>query len=553
MPVRRPERLRRHDDRDHRHHAAVLHERRHRSSASRPAQERRASSTVAPGTYRFHLTGARPDGRPVDPHRLSQRRLDVSVRRHLVGRRHRRRPTSPPARTSTSSSTAPGTCRSTRRRSTETRSPSAAPASAPGCSSPARRPSSPTDAPSATTSPAACGRQAPSPSRSTPARGPTPPATSAPPARRRSRSIEPLQAQADGTPPPGKVFFIDISGGMYLRLGDLFDEPILEIRGKVSLEIGKGADGGVAVRAHGLRDDQGHQARQPRLGRGDVRPPDRRQPRGHRALGRRSLLDELRLPPHLRHRSPGPRAARDQHDEPRKTEKLSLEGIPGGVITSFTLAARRAPDRPLQPGRARQPAGTRSSPTDRATRTTITIGTGQKFTTETFHGFTPTDATIEGISLDANGNVNEWRDQDVGRPPVVDRQDRQRSTAARSISSAASSARTTSRRTRSRSRSRAESRSTTSTTRRPSTRSSAAGSSCGSRPARLEFFVTAAGTIGGVAEGRAIGLLIVDIAGRPRCEQPERDPRCRRPARLRAERQHPEPERPVRLRRRCTT
>ena len=36
--------------------------------------------------------------------------------------------------------------------------------------------------------------------------------------------------------------------------------------------------------------------------------------------------------------------------------------------------------------------------------------------------------------------------------------------------------------------------------------------------------------------------------GRPRREQPECDPRCRRPARLRAEREHPEPERSVRLR-----
>ena len=34
------------------------------------------------------------------------------------------------------------------------------------------------------------------------------------------------------------MFFIDISGGMELRLADLFDEPVLEIRGKVSLEFG---------------------------------------------------------------------------------------------------------------------------------------------------------------------------------------------------------------------------------------------------------------------------------------------------------------------------
>ncbi|HEX6130520.1 MAG TPA: hypothetical protein VF044_02260, partial [Actinomycetota bacterium] len=37
---------------------------------------------------------------------------------------------------------------------------------------------------------------------------------------------------------PHKVFFIDISGALELRLADLFPEPLLEIRGKVTLEIG---------------------------------------------------------------------------------------------------------------------------------------------------------------------------------------------------------------------------------------------------------------------------------------------------------------------------
>jgi hypothetical protein len=35
-----------------------------------------------------------------------------------------------------------------------------------------------------------------------------------------------------------RVFFIELSGGMELRFADLFDEPILEIRGKVALEFG---------------------------------------------------------------------------------------------------------------------------------------------------------------------------------------------------------------------------------------------------------------------------------------------------------------------------
>ena len=46
--VRRSERVRRHDDRPHRHHAAVLHERRQRSSASRPAQELRGARPSHP-------------------------------------------------------------------------------------------------------------------------------------------------------------------------------------------------------------------------------------------------------------------------------------------------------------------------------------------------------------------------------------------------------------------------------------------------------------------------------------------------------------------------
>ena len=44
--------------------------------------------------------------------------------------------------------------------------------------------------------------------------------------------------EASDAPVPEKIFFIDISGGLELRLADVFDENILEIRGKVSLEIG---------------------------------------------------------------------------------------------------------------------------------------------------------------------------------------------------------------------------------------------------------------------------------------------------------------------------
>ena len=46
-----------------------------------------------------------------------------------------------------------------------------------------------------------------------------------------------------------QVFFIDLSGGMELRLGDLFDEPILEVRGKASFEAGLRTLAGV-TKAH---------------------------------------------------------------------------------------------------------------------------------------------------------------------------------------------------------------------------------------------------------------------------------------------------------------
>ena len=112
-------------------------------------------------------------------------------------------------------------------------------------------------------------------------------------------------------PATDRVFFIDISGAMELRLADLFDEPILEIRGKVSIEIG---DRTVATRTatssstrtairrsasasrSTRRDDQGDQARQHRLGRRLVRAREGRRAVGHRVLGRRRLPDELRVP-----------------------------------------------------------------------------------------------------------------------------------------------------------------------------------------------------------------------------------------------------------------
>src|SRR6185312_6246592 len=43
----------------------------------------------------------------------------------------------------------------------------------------------------------------------------------------------------ESNPTPNRVFFIDISGRMLLQAFGFTDEPILEIRGKVTLEIGQ--------------------------------------------------------------------------------------------------------------------------------------------------------------------------------------------------------------------------------------------------------------------------------------------------------------------------
>ena len=62
-----------------------------------------------------------------------------------------------------------------------------------------------------------------------------------------------------GRPTPDKVFFIDLSGGMELRLADISPEPLLEIRGKVTLEIGNELRDGNKFRVHARRlgHDQG--------------------------------------------------------------------------------------------------------------------------------------------------------------------------------------------------------------------------------------------------------------------------------------------------------
>jgi hypothetical protein len=51
--------------------------------------------------------------------------------------------------------------------------------------------------------------------------------------------IDRLEQADPAAPPPDRVFFIDLSGGLELNGAGLFDEPILEIRGKATIEIGE--------------------------------------------------------------------------------------------------------------------------------------------------------------------------------------------------------------------------------------------------------------------------------------------------------------------------
>jgi len=91
-----------------------------------------------------------------------------------------------------------------------------------------------------------------------------------------------------------------------------------------------------------------------------------------------------------------------------KIERLSLEGIPGGVITSFAVAPGNLTTDRYNPVALTSGWNSLFS-TGQVGGTTLTIGTGQRFTLENYNPFTPASGTIEGISLDATGAVNEWR------------------------------------------------------------------------------------------------------------------------------------------------
>jgi hypothetical protein len=102
-----------------------------------------------------------------------------------------------------------------------------------------------------------------------------------------------------------QVFFIEISGGMKLQGLGFTDEPIIDIRGAVTLEIGKfraaGRWCGRTIHTRCQRHDQDHQAGQHRIRRGALRAAGRRYRfRQSRTLGRGQDPGESRLPEELR-------------------------------------------------------------------------------------------------------------------------------------------------------------------------------------------------------------------------------------------------------------
>ncbi len=76
------------------------------------------------------------------------------------------------------------------------------------------------------------------------------------------------QDNGQGGQASGKIFFIEISGGVKLQGLGFTDEPIIDIRGKVTLEVGdyvlSNGRHDQALQPGRLRHDQGHQDRQHR-------------------------------------------------------------------------------------------------------------------------------------------------------------------------------------------------------------------------------------------------------------------------------------------------
>ncbi|MBN1192791.1 MAG: hypothetical protein JXA36_03745, partial [Coriobacteriia bacterium] len=234
----------------------------------------------------------------------------------------------------------------------------------------------------------------------------------------------PAGASADPMAPPVpgdlsyKVFFIELSGGMELRFADLFDEPILEIRGKVALEIGNRP-----------LPEGGTKARIALYASGTIKVIKL----GNLASGAAAFILEMGsglsdiefwgvaafatnfefLEPYGIYLS-GSALLQINASEHTKTETLSLEGIPGGVVLaidalsapaglptgSFTKVALPDAWKTLlkTPGTDRDADGIADGSDPLLS---LLGGNGMTYKLENFAGLTDeelTDAQVEGIN-----------------------------------------------------------------------------------------------------------------------------------------------------------
>ena len=188
---------------------------------------------------------------------------------------------------------------------------------------------------------------------------------------------------------------------------------------------------GLPLQARRLRHDQGHQARQPRVGRGDVRAAEgRRRSRTSSSGASPPSPTNLTFLEQYGIFLQGSALLQVNTTGTTKTETLSLEGIPGG--TCVPAAGRRraaAAVGHVLAERARRRAGSRAQERRRRTATSTattaraptTLNTEQihQLQTERFTGvdLTGKNATIEGIVAG-----KQVAHQDERRPPVLHRE-----------------------------------------------------------------------------------------------------------------------------------
>ena len=119
---------------------------------------------------------------------------------------------------------------------------------------------------------------------------------------------------------------------------------------------------GLPLQARRLRHDQGHQAREHRVGRRDVRPAEQRRALRPGVLGRRHLRHQPELPRAVRHLPPGLGAAAGQHDRHDQDRDALARGHPGRDGRSCSRSpARRRCRRAPSPRRRSTPPGSPSS------------------------------------------------------------------------------------------------------------------------------------------------------------------------------------------------